>query len=133
MVDSNESTQDDPLSAVLSQLASPDNLDPELQAVDDDQDMQDILDALLELQRLEGQEGDLFDQDNLTISYAISLNQELQREAERQVALIDQQMKLVIDRLVSETFFAFSRIRNNSHCIEQLESHSSTGKHLQTL
>lgn len=104
MVDSNESTQDDPLSAVLSQLASPDNLDPELQAVDDDQDMQDILDALLELQRLEGQEGDLFDQDNLTISYAISLNQELQREAERQVALIDQQMKLVIDRLVSETF-----------------------------
>ncbi|CEG78562.1 hypothetical protein RMATCC62417_13147 [Rhizopus microsporus] len=99
MVDSNESTQDDPLSAVLSQLASLDNSDSELQAVDDDQDMQDILDALLELQRLEGQEGDLFDQDNLTISYAISLNQELQREAERQVALIDQQMKLVIDRL----------------------------------
>ncbi|CEI88256.1 hypothetical protein RMCBS344292_02649 [Rhizopus microsporus] len=99
MVDSNENTQDDPLSAVLSQLASPDNFDPELQAVDDDQDMQDILDALLELQRLEGQEGDLFDQDNLTISYAISLNQELQREAERQVALIDQQMKLVTDRL----------------------------------
>lgn len=90
------------------------------------EDMQEVLDALLDLHSLQNKDPVRFEKDYVTILKAISLNEELQNKVQDQIRLVEEQLntnsKLLVNSIVQMS------LDDIAHCMIERSKSLYTGR-----